>query len=230
MHCAKQVCTGGEQVCTRSELLSRTGSKQHVKRFPVRPHLVAQAEQLFQRFGKRSGESRLCCAGQTASGIAMLRIAPSRASVGHAGVASSNRLRLARLRGLRPPRLCAVEPARSGVEGHHFRHALAGRFGSGCGGGPAWPRGPASAPARGPRGESRPHVSLEPQGTGRNRGSCSLRTQRARHKAGLPDDLDLNGPCHGFGTRAVQRRGQQDFDRASPVAATLRANGPSSGG
>jgi hypothetical protein len=93
MHCAKQVCTGGEQVCTRSALLSRTGSKQHVKRFPVRPHLVAQAEQLFQRFGKRSGESRLCCAGQTASGIAMLRIAPSRASVGHADASSRDGVR-----------------------------------------------------------------------------------------------------------------------------------------
>src|SRR5262249_3544203 len=78
-----------EPVCTGSALLSRRAPKHRVKRLPAPPHLVAQAEQHVERFGREAGESRPCCAGQTASGIAAPRIFPSRASVGHtsAGIA-----------------------------------------------------------------------------------------------------------------------------------------------
>jgi integrase len=53
------------------------------------------------------------------------------------------------------------------------------------------------------RGEPGDHVFHNHRGTPWNRCSLSLRMQRAREKAGIPEEVKLYGLRHAFGTRAV---------------------------
>jgi integrase len=53
------------------------------------------------------------------------------------------------------------------------------------------------------RGEPGDHVFHNHRGTPWNRCSPSLRMQRAREKAGIPEEVKLYGLRHAFGTRAV---------------------------
>ncbi len=46
-------------------------------------------------------------------------------------------------------------------------------------------------------------VFLNHRGTPWNRSSLSLRMQRSRERAGIPDDAKLYGLRHAFGTRAI---------------------------
>jgi integrase/recombinase XerD len=53
------------------------------------------------------------------------------------------------------------------------------------------------------RNEPGPFVFLNHRGTPWNRSSLSLRMQRARRKAGIPEEVKLYGLRHGFGTRSI---------------------------
>jgi integrase len=53
------------------------------------------------------------------------------------------------------------------------------------------------------RQEPGPRVFSTQRGTAWNRSNLSLRMQRARAKAGIPDDAKLYGLRHAFGTRAI---------------------------